>query len=92
MSIDESPRTGQPEREGRDERWYLTDEREFLQRSVADADREREAGDLSTEDHALLVARDNARLAEVEDDRSRLNPSAHPCHCGASSALWRRVC
>jgi hypothetical protein len=73
MSIDESPRTGQPEREGRDERWYLTDEREFLQRSVADADREREAGDLSTEDHALLVARDNARLAEVEDELAALD-------------------
>ncbi len=41
MSIDESPRTGRSEREPRDERWYLTDEREFLRRSLADADRER---------------------------------------------------
>ena len=112
MSVDESPRIGQPEREPRDERWYLTDEREFLQRSLSDADREREAGDLSSEDHALLVARDTARLADVEDelaaldvasvrvlrdrarsgDHSRRNPSARPCHCGASSALWGRAC
>ena len=42
MSLDESPRTGQSERGPRDERWYLTDEREFLQRSLADAHRERE--------------------------------------------------
>ena len=73
MSVDESPRTGHPDRENRDGRWYLTDEREFLQRSLADADREREAGDLSTEDHALLVARDTARLAEVDDELAALD-------------------
>jgi tetratricopeptide (TPR) repeat protein len=73
MSVDESPRIGQPEREPRDERWYLTDEREFLQRSLSDADREREAGDLSSEDHALLVARDTARLADVEDELTALD-------------------
>ena len=91
MSIDESPRTGQPEREGRDERWYLTDEREFLQRSVADADREREAGDLSTEDHALLVARDTARLAEVERELAALD-AAPPARSGiAASRLSGRA-
>jgi tetratricopeptide (TPR) repeat protein len=76
MSVDESPRTGQSEREPRDERWYLTDEREFLQRSLLDADREREAGDLSSEDHALLVARDSARLADVEDELAALDAAA----------------
>jgi tetratricopeptide (TPR) repeat protein len=76
VSADESPGSGQPEREPRDERWYLTDEREFLQRSLADADREREAGDLSTEDHALLVARDTARLAEVERELAALDAAA----------------
>jgi tetratricopeptide (TPR) repeat protein len=76
MSVDESPGSGQPERETRDERWYLTDERDFLQRSLADADREREAGDLSTEDHALLVARDTARLAAVEDELAALDAAA----------------
>jgi tetratricopeptide (TPR) repeat protein len=76
MSGDEPTGSGQPEREARDERWYLTDEREFLQRSLADADREREAGDLSTEDHALLVARDTARLAEVERELAALDAAA----------------
>jgi tetratricopeptide (TPR) repeat protein len=66
VSIDESPRAEPQDREPGDERWYLSDEREFLQRSLADADRERDAGDLSSEDHALLVARDRARLVEVE--------------------------
>jgi tetratricopeptide (TPR) repeat protein len=68
VSIDESVPAEQNERGDRDERWYLADEREFLRRSLADAEREREAGDLSTEDHALLVARDRARLAKVEDE------------------------
>jgi tetratricopeptide (TPR) repeat protein len=76
MSLDESPRTEPRDREPRDERWYLTDEREFLQRSLADADREREAGDLSSEDHALLVARDRSRLAEVEGELTALDAAA----------------
>ncbi len=73
MSIDESPATKRPARAPGDERWYLTDERDFLQRSLADAEREREAGDLSEEDHAVLVARDHARLAEVERDLAALD-------------------
>lgn len=76
MSSDEPPGSGQPERESRDERWYLADEREFLQRSLADADRERDAGDLSAEDHALLVARDSTRLAEVEAELAALDAAA----------------
>jgi tetratricopeptide (TPR) repeat protein len=87
MSVDESPRTGQPEREPRDERWYLSDEREFLQRSLSDADREREAGDLSSEDHALLVARDMARLADVEDELAALDVASSAS--SASSATER---
>jgi tetratricopeptide (TPR) repeat protein len=58
----------------RDERWYLTDERDFLRRSLADADREHEAGDLSDEDHAVLRARDADRLAEVEAELAALGP------------------
>ncbi len=58
----------------RDERWYLSDERDFLRRSLADADRELEAGDLSDEDHSVLVARDSARLAEVEAELAALGP------------------
>ncbi len=62
------------DRSQRDERWYLSDEREFLRRSLADAEREHEAGDLSDEDHSLLVARDSARLAEVEAELVALGP------------------
>lgn len=57
---------------GRDERWYLEDEREFLRRSLEDAEREHEAGDLSDDDHTLLVARDSARLSEVETELAAL--------------------
>jgi tetratricopeptide (TPR) repeat protein len=89
MSVDESPRIGQPEREPRDERWYLTDEREFLQRSLSDADREREAGDLSSEDHAVLVARDTARLADVEDELAALDVSPASSTSSKSSAAER---
>jgi tetratricopeptide (TPR) repeat protein len=64
--------------EDRDERWYLTDERDFLRRSLADADREREAGDLSAEDHAALRARDTARLVEVEAELATLGPEEPP--------------
>ena len=38
----------------RDERWYLADEEDFLRRSLEDAGREHEAGDLSDEDYARL--------------------------------------
>jgi tetratricopeptide (TPR) repeat protein len=76
MTVDGSPATQRPDRTPRDERWYLTDERDFLQRSLADADRERGAGDLSTEDHALLVGRDRTRLAEVEGELAALDRAA----------------
>jgi hypothetical protein len=103
MSIDESPQTERPQRTPGDERWYLTDEREFLQRSLADADRERDAGDLSVEDHALLVARDRARLVEVEAELATLESAAvTPKGAGSEKvqptqgerppmALWRRL-
>ena len=56
------------------ERWYLDDEREFLLRSIDDAERERDAGDLSEADHDVLVARDRARLGEVEAKLAALGP------------------
>jgi hypothetical protein len=56
----------------RDERWYLNDEREFLRRSLEDAEREHGAGDLSDEDYAVLVARDSARLTVVEAELAAL--------------------
>ncbi len=85
MTVDGSPTTDRSEREPGDERWYLADEREFLQRSLADADREREAGDLSVEDHAVLVGRDRARLAEVEGELAALDAAASPAAPKASA-------
>jgi hypothetical protein len=76
MRTDESRETERAGRTPGEDRWYLADEREFLERSLADADREREAGDLSVEDHALLVARDRARLAEVDAKLVALDAAA----------------
>jgi hypothetical protein len=102
VTVDGSPTVEQQGRSPRDEQWYLIDERDFLQRSLADADREREAGDLSDEDHAVLVARDASRLAEVEDELAALDVAAPMTSDAASPettpvaerrpmALWRKV-
>jgi tetratricopeptide (TPR) repeat protein len=74
VTVDGSRALERRDQPGRDDRWYLTDERDFLRRSLQDADREHEAGDLSDGDHALLVARDSARLAEVEAELATLDP------------------
>jgi len=65
-------------RPSEEDRWHLGDERDFLRRSLEDADREHEAGDLSDEDHAVLVARDSARLAEVEAELATVGPAVWP--------------
>src|SRR6185312_4903249 len=88
----------------RDERWYLTDEQDFLRRSLDDARREREAGDLSDEDYDVLVTRDAARLAEVEaEPAEQSDPDAQrPASSGIEAsdadgaprppmAMWRKV-
>ena len=59
----------------RDERWYLADEEDFLHRSLDDARREHEAGDLSDEDYDLLVARDSTRLVQVQAELAALGPA-----------------
>lgn len=71
----------------RDERWYLTDELDFLRRSLDDARLEHEAGDLSDEDYGVLVTRDTARLAEVEAELAALGPEAAGPEDGAPSAV-----
>jgi tetratricopeptide (TPR) repeat protein len=76
MTPDASPTTEREARTEGDERWYLTDQREFLQRSLEDADRERDAGDLTVEDHAALVRRDRTRLAVVEKELAALDDGA----------------
>jgi tetratricopeptide (TPR) repeat protein len=101
MTVDEPPVVERPDRSPDDERWYLTDEREFLRRSLADADREHAAGDLSDEDHAVLVGRDRSRLAEVETELAALvapsssagDPERPPGAQAERSPLplWRRV-
>jgi tetratricopeptide (TPR) repeat protein len=103
MTVDGSAATERSDRSPRDERWYLTDERDFLQRSLADADRELLAGDLSTEDHAVLAARDRTRLAEVEEELAALNAAGASSKAApteraqeieaerATMPLWRRL-
>ena len=56
-----------------DEQWYLVDRRDFLARSLADAEAEHEAGDLSDDDYALLRQRDQVRLDEVQEQLAELD-------------------
>ncbi|MGH9047848.1 MAG: hypothetical protein ACRDVW_11145, partial [Acidimicrobiales bacterium] len=55
-----------------DRRWRLEDERDFLTRSLADLRAEHGAGDIATRDYEALFARDEARLAAVEDELGQL--------------------
>jgi len=99
MSVEGSSTAAGTDQATRDDRWYLSDECEFLRRSIDDADREHEAGDLSDEDHAVLVARDASRLAEVEAELAALGPepaAAPPAPVDPAPErrplpLWRRV-
>lgn len=54
------------------DRWSLVDRRDFLRRSLDDADREHEAGDLDDADYELLRRRDLTALADVEAQLDRL--------------------
>jgi hypothetical protein len=60
------------------ERWYLNDQREFLLRSIDDAQREHAAGDLTDADFGVLLSRDQGRLAEVEAELAALGPIRPP--------------
>ncbi len=57
------------------ERWSLNDQRDFLLRSIDDAERELLAGDLSKGDYDVLLLRDQTRLAEVEAELAALGPA-----------------
>jgi tetratricopeptide (TPR) repeat protein len=86
-----------------EDRWYLNDEREFLLRSLDDAEREHDAGDLSDEDHSVLLARDQVRLAEVEAALAALGTESLPASAlngpveeprvpeNAGRSEWRRI-
>ena len=56
------------------DRWLLNDQREFLLRSIDDAEREYDAGDLAKADFDVLIVRDRKRLAEVESELAALGP------------------
>ena len=56
------------------DRWFLNDQREFLLRSIDDAEREYDAGDLAKADFDVLIVRDRTRLAEVEAELAALGP------------------
>jgi tetratricopeptide (TPR) repeat protein len=99
VTVDGSPAITGRDAPSDDERWFLADERDFLRRSLDDAEREHDAGDLSDEDHALLVARDTTRLAEVEADLADLGPESAsegmeaetPVAPSPPWPLWRKV-
>jgi hypothetical protein len=55
------------------DRWALVDRRDFLRRSLDDADAEHEAGDLTDADHAALRRRDEALLVDVEAQLAALD-------------------
>ncbi len=61
-----------------EDRWHLEDRRDFLRRSLADADREHDAGDLSDDDHAVLRHRDERLLADVEASLAALGDDDPP--------------
>jgi tetratricopeptide (TPR) repeat protein len=77
------PGTERPDSGG--ERWFLDDEREFLLRSIDDAAREHDAGDLSDSDYDVLLARDRSRLAAVEAELAALGPE-EPVDAGPESS------
>ncbi len=71
--------------------WRLRDEEQFLVRSLEDAAREREAGDLSDQDFRLLAARDRSRLAEVRRLLAeRTTEPVPPSSAEAGDRLGRR--
>jgi tetratricopeptide (TPR) repeat protein len=101
MTTDErQPGEGQGQQaDAQDARWYLNDEREFLQRSLHDAEREHAAGDLTDADRRVLVLRDRKRLAEVEAELAALGPAETvrvayeppPASQGRFIPGWRRI-
>ncbi len=56
------------------DRWLLNDQRDFLLRSIDDAERELLAGDLSQADYDVLLRRDTSRLTEVDAELAALGP------------------
>jgi tetratricopeptide (TPR) repeat protein len=74
MSPEPPSEAGPRSTDDRNARWMLGDQRDFLQRSLDDAEREHDAGDLSDHDYRVLVARDRRKLEEVEAALAELGP------------------
>jgi tetratricopeptide (TPR) repeat protein len=74
-----------PATDAADARWHLADREEFLERSLADAEREHAAGDLTDADYELLERRDRAKLAEVRAALAALGPAGAPTAAGNGS-------
>ncbi len=68
------------------DRWRLEDEREFLVRSLDDAELEHQAGDLSTDDFEALRRRDRSRLEDVEASLAALDVTPGPVGTDAAGA------
>jgi cytochrome c-type biogenesis protein CcmH len=67
----------------------LADRRQFLERSLADAEAEHDAGDLSDEDYRALLRRDRSRLEAIEArmvDLERADPALDVLATAAVSA------
>jgi anti-sigma-K factor RskA len=86
VTADPSTTVGPRDDPSRDERWYLADEEDFLRRSLDDARREHEAGDLADEDYDVMVARDSSRLAEVVAELADLGPEPSEAEPSASAS------
>ncbi len=59
---------------GTEARWRLVNRRDFLRRSLEDAEREHAAGDLADDDYRRLTRRDRRLLDEVEGQLAALAP------------------
>jgi tetratricopeptide (TPR) repeat protein len=70
----------------RDRRWHLEDQRDFLDRSLADLEAERSAGDIGPEDYEALLGRDRNRLAAVVDELAQLDRAEDAERAAATAA------
>ncbi len=68
---------------GSDDPAALEARRAFLEQSLADAEAEHDAGDLSDEDHRSIRSRDGARLAAVRARIDQLGAAAAPAGRGS---------
>ena len=66
---------------------HASDDRSFLERSIADLDAEHAAGDLSDDDHRDLKARYEAKLAALDADAPRLREQSEKVARGRGRSI-----